>query len=66
MQDTGIGKYVPTGDGLLTFTDIDSAAEAIKRVESDYSRHAAAAAAFAHEFLDSDVVLSRLLQLAGI
>jgi hypothetical protein len=50
----------------LTFTDIVSAAEAIERVESDYSRHAAAATAFAREFLDSDVVLSRLLQLAGI
>ena len=66
MQDTGIGKYIPTGDGLLTFTDIDSAAEAIKRVESEYSRHAAAAAAFAREFLDSDLVLLRLLRLAGI
>ena len=66
IQDTGIGAYVPTGTGLLTFTDIDSAAEAINNVESDYSRHAAAAAAFAREFLDSDVVLSRLLQLAGI
>lgn len=66
LQDTGIGKYLPTGDGLLTFTDVDSAAEAIGRVESDYSRHAAAAAAFAREFLDSDLVLSRLLGLAGI
>ena len=66
MQDTGIGKYVPIGDGLLTFTDIDSAAQAIKRVESDYSHHAAAATAFARQFLDSDLVLSRLLQLAGI
>jgi hypothetical protein len=66
MQDTGIGAHVPTGTGVLTFTDIDSAAEAINYVESDYSRHAAAAAAFAREFLDSDLVLSRLLQLAGI
>lgn len=66
MQDTGIGKYVPTGDGLLTFTDIDSAAEAIKRVESEYSCHAAAAAAFAREFLDSDLVLLRLLRLAAL
>jgi hypothetical protein len=66
IQDTGIGAYVPTGTGLLTFTDIDSAAEAINNVESDYSRHTAAAAAFAREFLDSDLVLSRLLELAGI
>ena len=66
MQDTGIDAYVPTGTGLLTFTDIDSAAEAINQVESDYPRHATAATAFAREFLDSDLVLSRLVQLAGL
>jgi hypothetical protein len=51
---------------LLTFTDSDNAAEAIARVESDYSQHAAAAEAFAREFLDSGLVLGRLLRLAGI
>jgi hypothetical protein len=49
----------------LTFTDIDTAAEAINNVESDYARHAAAAVSFAREFLDSDLVLSRLMRLAG-
>jgi hypothetical protein len=65
VQDTGIGSYVPTGDGLLTFTDADSAADALDRVEHDYARHAAAAAAFAREYLDSDLVLTRLLQKVG-
>ena len=65
VQDTGIGKYLPTGSGFLTFTDIDTAAEAINNVESDYARHAAAAVSFAREFLDSDLVLSRLMRLAG-
>jgi hypothetical protein len=66
VQDTGIGTYVPTGTGLLSFADIDGAAEAINRVENDYSRHAAAAASFAGDFLHSDLVLGRLLRLAGI
>ena len=66
MQETGISLYVPTGMGLLSFTDIDSAAEAIAQVERDYARHATAAAAFAREYLDSDRVLSQLLQLAGV
>jgi hypothetical protein len=66
VQDTGIGGYVPTGAGFWTFTDIEGAAEAINRVESDYPRQAAAAVAFAEEFLDSDLVLSRLLQLASL
>ena len=66
VQDTGIGAHLPTGEGLLTFTDIDSAAAAIERVERDYVQHAAAAAAFARQYLDSDRVLPRLLELAGV
>jgi hypothetical protein len=65
-QDTGIGEEVPTGAGFLTFSDLDSAVDAISRVEQDYAQHAAAAAAFAREYLDSDRVLTRLLQLAGV
>lgn len=66
VQDTGIGRYLPTGSGLLTFTSIEDAAAAIDSVEKDYARHALAAADFAREFLDSAVILSRLLRLAGI
>ena len=32
VQNTGIGRYVRTGTGLLTFTEIDSADEAINHV----------------------------------
>jgi hypothetical protein len=66
IEDTGIGNYLPTGSGLLTFTDVESAAAAISAVESEYCRHAAAATAFAREFLDSDLVLERLLRIAGL
>jgi RNase P/RNase MRP subunit POP5 len=57
---------VPTGAGLITFTDLNSAAEAIARVEADYEDQAAAAASFAREHLDSDRVLTRLVKLAGL
>jgi hypothetical protein len=66
IQDTGIGAELPAGCGLLTFSDIDSAVDALNQVESSYAKHAAAAASFAREFLDSDLVLSRLLKLAGV
>jgi hypothetical protein len=66
MQDTGVGRHVATGTGLITFNDLDSAVDAIAQVEDYYPRHAAAAAAFAREYLDSNIVLPRLLQLAGI
>ncbi len=66
VQDTGIGRYVPTGAGLLTFSDTASAAAALDTVERDYPRHAAAATAFARAHLDADRVLPRLLELAEL
>lgn len=66
VQDTGIGRYLPVGAGLLTFTDIDSAAAALESVEANYPRHVAAATSFARTYVDSDRVLSRLMDLAGL
>ena len=61
IQSTGIEPYLPTGDGLLTFTDLDGAVAALECVEADYAHHAQAARALAREHLDSDRVLERLL-----
>ena len=66
VQDTGIGRYLPTGMGVLTFTDLASAADAIEQVERNYAAHAAEAVGFAREHLDSDRVLARLAELAGL
>jgi hypothetical protein len=66
IQDTGIGRYVPTGAGLLTFADVASAAAALTEVERNYAKHAEAAAAFAAGHLDANRVLARLLRLAGL
>jgi hypothetical protein len=66
VQDTGIGAYLPIGKGLMTFSDLNGAVEALRQIETDYFEHAAAAAEFAREFLDSDRVLNRLVRLAGL
>jgi len=66
VQDTGAGRYIPTGRGLLTFSDLEGAVAALTGVESDYATHAAAARALACEYFDSDRVLSRLLRLVGL
>jgi hypothetical protein len=62
-QDTAIGRNVPTGAGLLTFRDLDEAVGAVEAVERDYAWHAAAAQAFAREYLDSDRVLTHLWEM---
>jgi hypothetical protein len=66
MEDTGLGRHVPVGLGLLTYTDVESAAECLEAVQRDYVRHAAAARDFARDHLDSDRVLTRILALAQV
>ncbi len=61
-QDTGFRAYLPTGEGLLSFVDIDQAVEAVESVNGDYKRHRRAARALAEEYLDSDRVLGCLLE----
>ena len=65
-QDTGFGCALPTGDGLFAFDSPEAAAEALATIETDYSRHAAAARNLAREFLGHDVVLGRMLADLGI
>jgi hypothetical protein len=60
-QDTGFSDFLPTGEGLMAFSDIDAAVEATQELRRDYSRHARAARMIAEEHLDSDRVLSRLI-----
>ena len=61
-QDTGFGAALPVGDGLLAFSDEDGAVAAIESVRGDYRRHRVAARRIAEDLLDSDIVLSRLLE----
>ena len=64
-QDTGYSRYLPTGEGLLAFTDVNDAAGALETVRSDPARHARAARAIAEEVFDSDRVLADLLDRLG-
>jgi hypothetical protein len=66
MEDTSLGRHLPVGLGLLTYTNVDTAAECLEAVERDYERHASAAREFARVHLDSDRVLGRILALAGV
>jgi len=61
-QDTGFGAALPTGDGLLAFSDEDGAVAAIETLLADYEHHRAAARRIAEDLLDSDVVLAELLE----
>jgi hypothetical protein len=66
VQDTGISRTLPVGEGLLCFSDLDDALAAVDDVANDYPRHAKAARAIAEQEFDSDVVLGRLLEETGV
>jgi hypothetical protein len=59
-QDTGLDDLLPRGDGLLTFTTLEEAAEGAQAMERDYVRHARAARRLAEDYFDSAEVLTSL------
>ena len=61
-QDTGFPAYVPAGEGLLVFSNVEEAARALEQVAGAYDHHCKLARALAEEHFDSDRVLTRLLQ----
>lgn len=64
-QETGFSHYLPVGEGLFRFSTMDDALEAIQELNRNYIRHAHAARALAEAYLDSDLVLSSLLERVG-
>lgn len=65
LQDTGISGHLPCGEGLFAVRTADEAAAAVRAIEADYVRHAAAAREIAREYLAADRALPRLLDLAA-
>jgi hypothetical protein len=59
-QDTGLRDLLPTGDGLLTFTSLEDAADATRAIDRDYRHHARAARRLAEAYFDSSFVLGTL------
>ena len=64
VQDTGWTAHLPSGEGLLAFTNMDDALAGIDRLNTDYRRHAAHAREIAREHFDAAVVLPKLLETA--
>jgi hypothetical protein len=61
VQDTGIGGVLPVGEGLLTFSAVDEAADCVDAVLANYRGHSGAATGLAREYLDAELVLTALL-----
>lgn len=66
VQDTGLANHLPIGRGLLTFETVETAAAALEAAVRDLPEHREHARRIAERFFDSDKVLTRLLEVAGL
>ena len=65
-QETGFSAFLPTGEGLFGFETAEDVLASLESMNGDYARHARAARDLAEAYLDSDKVLSRLLDRVGV
>ncbi len=64
VQETGFSNFLPTGRGILSFSTLAEAAQAIGSVNSDYSEHRNAAREIAENVFGYRVVLTKILEAA--
>jgi hypothetical protein len=65
-QETGFSQALPTGEGLVSFEDLGGAVAGAGEIRANWGRHSRAARALACEYFDSDEVLGRMLDDAGL
>jgi hypothetical protein len=64
-QDTGLEAVIPSGEGLVSFTDLEEAVAGAEEIVNDYERHSRAARELAEAHLAAGRVLPRLLADLG-
>lgn len=64
IEDTGLGDWLPVGEGVVTFQDLSEAVEKVNKVNAVYEQHRRAARRIAETHFSSKAVLSALLDAA--
>lgn len=62
VQETGWSDHLPSGEGVLSFSTPEEAAEAIGRVAENYTHHSEAARAYARRHFEAENVCASLLE----
>jgi hypothetical protein len=60
VQDTGWSKYIPSGKGVVAFTNEIEAFEAVTKILESPVAHATAARQLAEDYFDSSKVLQSM------
>jgi len=61
VQETGWSTHIPSDKGVLPFSTIEEAVDALSKIERDYSTHSKRAREIAEEFFDARKVCRNLL-----
>lgn len=65
-QQTGWTRHYGGTEGLLAFSTVEEAVEAVGTIRENYGAHCQAAASIAREFFEAETVLRSLLDRAGV
>lgn len=60
-QETCWSKFIPAGNGLFTFNDMDSAVSSLLIVNENLYKHSVAAVEIARNYFDSNLVLNDMI-----
>ncbi len=66
VQETGWSDHLPSGDGVIAFSTLDEAVDAIADINDHYAEHQAAARAIAGQYFEATKVCADLLAQAGV
>lgn len=64
VQETGFSDWLPTGDGVLPFSDVDEATRAIEDLNARYDHHCRASREIVEAYFSADHVLASLVERA--
>jgi hypothetical protein len=62
VQDTGPSSFLPEGEGLFRFSDMEEAVAAFATINADYDRHSRAAREIAETCFESKAVMKHILE----
>ena len=65
-QDTLFGKFIPEGEGLYAFRNVEDILEATEAIRSDYKKASRKAFEIAQEYFSAEKVLAKMLSHLGI
>jgi hypothetical protein len=64
VEDTGLSDWLPTGEGIVTFSNLQEAISGIENINSNYEQNRQAARFLAEEYFAAEKVLAPLLEAA--